>query len=1512
MKITKTAIAAALLAASLSAAEAQTTLTGWTFDNNAIGLNASPAPSAGVGTASAIGLGSSSNPDILSLSGSSTPSLPYSWRIQGTGGNIGWSTAAVIGSQGVQFAGNTAGYYQVQVSFDVYATADAEANLLVQYTTEGTIWHNATITSVGSGGTINNNSNPTNSLVVGSYLTLSSGWNNQVVVNLSGISGVDNCAGFAIRLVNAATGTNCLTTTGSQYNNTSGYWVFDNVSIQGVSYDAIADWTFENDASLPAPVNNPPPAISNNTATATIMGFNLPSYVFADGSVGSTNYGDVTKSKAPYPSTGPAGQNVWRLRGQNPGNGWTTAQPIGTQGAEFDVSTVDYTNIVLTFDLYMTSQGEAKMCVLYTTNGWVTTNIANQLAYGLNPTLIVSNTSANPLDLPGTYFFNTYGSIFFNDMVVDFTGDPTVENNPNFGIRIVNAATGIECVNYLGQPYNNASGNSRLDNVAFNGQFEGAYAPTVTNAAVATVDGLFTNTFALNATWAANITAIYVNGVAVTNSAYTVSSTSIVFNPANSAALQTAGLDNIVIFANGFTTAKYNQFVATGKATKLTLTQPAAPSASGGTLTNQPMEAVTDQYGNGTTNPYAAMYVVASVSNSVAWTLGGATNQPIVNGSCVFSNLSATVAGSSAVKGAAIQFTIYNYTNTATHTTTLTNFSSTFTIGAPPVPFTLGNIAAIQIDSVANNTTFSIVELKPSVAGQTTPVNIVPVSASTTNALRLSSAGSCGKLALSDDGTFLVFDAFADGNSATPDETFNLNRAVGIISNNLAFSSPVSYVSTSLGGSQARSACSPDNMNFLINDKGGLYVDNALVYAQNDISVRSFAGTAYALTAKVAYPPTPSFYEFVNGGGNFALAANVIDWGDPYDNTPEVGPTTPPPDAVAQDFYMVATNLVYIADQSGGNGLTNGVINKWMLLADNITWTNIGSWTNADNVDTLFATTNGVGGVYLFYANGTGGQAGNQIIRLTDQTIYGPLNLTATNIIYTAPAGGSVEGITFVPQIVPYTNELAPAPIFTTQLASTNGGYPSFAIGLASDDGYWRSNITSVTINGTPVPSTAYTTNQAGMITFTPSAFPALEAVSTNLIVISAAGYTTNSITQVIAGVAAKLVITTQGKAPPTNGYAMATQPVVTVSDTNGNPIASTANITATPVQSTWTLSGTTTVAASSASGAATFSGLTPNNNTPATPIVGATIAYTSPGLLGITNSAFTILGVPPIIIAAGSATVDSPFNVGLWNGIAFADNSFWRGAITNVTVNGSLLGFNTGYSTNTADEVTFTPSASSYLQTNIGADTFSIIASNYNAATFSQTIGVGAAARLAVISQPLAPLADGGVLTGQPVVTINDQYNNLTTSSATVTAKPGQSNWTLLGSTNVAAITGTNIYVGLKAFSTNSTGTGTVVTIVFSSGSLAPATSSSFVIPKPVVSKLNQTKLVGGNLVFSFTNATGLSFSVLATNDVTAPLATWPVIGQAVENPTGSGNYQFTNSAPATNAELFELISQP
>ncbi len=177
--------------------------------------------------------------------------------------------------------------------------------------------------------------------------------------------------------------------------------------------------------------------------------------------------------------------------------------------------------------------------------------------------------------------------------------------------------------------------------------------------------------------WYTNISSIYVNGVllpetnsyAVVNGSltnyfistnYTVTSSNIIYTPStNAPVLTVAGNDYIVIYASDYTSAKVTQPVGTGVATKLSFTQPAGPSASGGTLIANPSFTVTDQYGNGTTNPYAVMVVTATVSNSPpTWILGGSTVQPILNGSCTFTDLTATVIGTSAITNAAITFTV--------------------------------------------------------------------------------------------------------------------------------------------------------------------------------------------------------------------------------------------------------------------------------------------------------------------------------------------------------------------------------------------------------------------------------------------------------------------------------------------------------------------------------------------------------------------------------------------------------------------------------------------------------------------------------------------------------------------------------------------------------------------------------------------------------------------------------------------------------------------------------------
>jgi hypothetical protein len=505
------------------------------------------------------------------------------------------------------------------------------------------------------------------------------------------------------------------------------------------------------------------------------------------------------------------------------------------------------------------------------------------------------------------------------------------------------------------------------------------------------VDAPFTNTFTENPHWRSNITAVYVNGALLTNSAYTTNTAGmIVYTPSKSAVLQSAGVKSIVIYATGYNNDKVTQPLAAGLATKLAFTtQPSSPSASGGTLIANPAMAVTDQYGNGTTNPYSNLTVSAAVGGTGQWTLGGDTTQTSVNGLIAFTNLTATVSGSTNVPGAFIAFIVNGYTNSANSSTVTNMNSTTFTIGAPPVPFTRGNLAVIQIDSVANNTTFSMIEIKPSASKQTAPVNIIPISATGTNALRQSQAGSTGRLSLSSDGTLVTFVGFADGSSATPDETLIQERAVGTLNYTNLVTLPLRYSSISFGGSQGRSAATVDNINYLVVDKDGLRINNQLWSQQNNVVVRTFGQTPWVETQKTASgSPIPAVYSLTMSGDG----ASIV----------QANPNNLITDPIAVDFYLVSTNngasydILYILDNTSA---TLGQIKKFSWVPDSSQisgygWTNNGALTTANGGDALFATTNGSGayaftgltpGIYHYEA------ASHRLVRLRRTTDRGPL-----------------------------------------------------------------------------------------------------------------------------------------------------------------------------------------------------------------------------------------------------------------------------------------------------------------------------------------------------------------------------------------------------------------------------------------------------------------------------------------------------------------------------------------
>jgi len=234
-------------------------ITAWTFENDPVAVNNSPAPSTGSGTAGSLGMNLYPTPnvgvttdDVLAGKASDTgangvANTTQTWRVRAQAGSTGtangWSSLAPIGTQGAEFAASTAGYNNINISFDWYATTQGEGNLQLAYTTDGINWINAPLTLSGSdtglqvvsyngadGLTVNGSYVRDNVLLNGALA--GQNWFTGLTATITDPNAA-NDPNFAIEMVNASTGTDCVSTQGTALNNSSGNWRFDNVVISG-------------------------------------------------------------------------------------------------------------------------------------------------------------------------------------------------------------------------------------------------------------------------------------------------------------------------------------------------------------------------------------------------------------------------------------------------------------------------------------------------------------------------------------------------------------------------------------------------------------------------------------------------------------------------------------------------------------------------------------------------------------------------------------------------------------------------------------------------------------------------------------------------------------------------------------------------------------------------------------------------------------------------------------------------------------------------------------------------------------------------------------------------------------------------------------------------------------------------------------------------------------------------------------------------------------------------------
>jgi len=235
MKNKQTLAVAAVVVASLSTVQAQTTLTAWNFSAAQAAPISSLSATTGSGTLSLIGFGyngGTPSGDVVLTAGTANSSFSeYLLRVRNAAG--GWSLGAPQYSQGIELDASTVGYQNIDFSFDWYATSQGIRDLAVEYNLN---------TANASGWTVIGGTTSAST-----YLATPNDYYNapgspNISLDLSSITGANNDPTFGIRIVSAFDSTGnqpsyaSATLSGGNtvaYNGTSGNWRFGNLEFTG-------------------------------------------------------------------------------------------------------------------------------------------------------------------------------------------------------------------------------------------------------------------------------------------------------------------------------------------------------------------------------------------------------------------------------------------------------------------------------------------------------------------------------------------------------------------------------------------------------------------------------------------------------------------------------------------------------------------------------------------------------------------------------------------------------------------------------------------------------------------------------------------------------------------------------------------------------------------------------------------------------------------------------------------------------------------------------------------------------------------------------------------------------------------------------------------------------------------------------------------------------------------------------------------------------------------------------
>ena len=305
--------------------------------------------------------------------------------------------------------------------------------------------------------------------------------------------------------------------------------------------------------------------------------------------------------------------------------------------------------------------------------------------------------------------------------------------------------------------------------------------------------------------------------------------------------------------------------------------------------------------------------------------------------------------------------------------------------------------------------------------------------------------------------------------------------------------------------------------------------------------------------------------------------------------------------------------------------------------------------------------------------------------------------------------------------------------------------------------------------------------------------------------------------------VAAQLAIQTEPSDTATAGAVFARQPAVVVEDQYDNVVPSASGLTITAARSAGSgnllgdlLEGTT-------NGVATFNGLYHNVAT------NITVVFSSPGLTSVSSAVITISSASADHLAMVQGdNQTNPVHTTLPINPTVQVLDAFGNPVQDATVTFAVQagGGNAGTPTVASDAHGLT--ATTYtLGTVVGTSNNTMLASaavpgNPNNVLFTASALVGAAAKLGVHTEPSAIATAGVNFAQQPVIWVEDAYGNpVTNASGVVSATRNSGSGTLQGTPVATIVNGVATFTDLHHNVAGDT------TINFTSGSLAPATST-------------------------------------------------------------------------------------